>query len=116
MEKKEGTRHKYQDEILEICHMNHLSAENILKIIKKKYPSIGQATVYRTINSLVERGLLNKISIDNKNYYEKTILLHGHVVNNHGEIKDFDLSEEFFKEIERKIGKKIKRLDLKVYI
>jgi len=42
--------------------------------------------------------------------------LHGHVVNNHGEIKDFDLSEEFFKEIERKIGKKIKRLDLKVYI
>jgi len=111
------TKHKYQEEILNLCYMKHLTAENILEKIKKKNPSIGQATVYRTIKSLSEKHLLNKISGgDNKNYYEKADSLHGHLINQKNEIKDFDLSEKFIQEIEKKVGKKIKGLDLKVYI
>ena len=117
MKNSKESKHKYQDEILKLCHMKHLTAENILEKMKKKYPSIGQATVYRTIKNLSERHLLNKISGgDNKNYYEKTDSLHGHLIDEKEQIKDFDLSEEFIQEIEKKIGKKIKGLDLKVYI
>ena len=112
-----NTKHKYQEEILNLCYMEHLTAEDILKKMKIKNPSIGQATVYRTIKYLSEKHLLNKISGgDNKNHYEKADSLHGHLINQKNEIKDFDLSEEFIKEIEKKVGKKIKGLDLKVYI
>ncbi len=111
------TKHKYQDEILNLCHMKHLTAEEILKKIKKKYPSAGQATIYRTIKNLTERNLLNKISSgNNKNYYEKADSIHGHYLDEKNIIKDFDLSEQFILEIEKKIGKKIKAIDLKVFV
>lgn len=112
-----NTKHKYQEEILNLCHRKHLTADDILEKMKKNNPEIGQATVYRTIKVLSEKHLLNKISGgDNKNYYEKADSLHGHTINESNEINDFDISRAFIDEMEKKVGKKIKGLDLKVYI
>lgn len=117
MNTNQETRHIYQEEILNICTMKHLTAEDILKKIQVKYSNAGVATIYRTIKILTEKKLLNKISGgNNKNYYEKNESIHGHVVNEKNEIEDFELSEEFLKEIEKKIGGKIKNLDLKVEV
>ncbi len=109
------TRHKYQDEILKICKKKHLTSENILEKLKKKFPEVGQATIYRTINFLTEQGLLNKISLHNKAYYETQETFHGHLIEKN-KIKDFEISEKFLKEIEKKLGKKIKGFDLKVFV
>jgi Fur family ferric uptake transcriptional regulator len=114
MEEKK-TKHLYQDEILKICRKQHLTADDVLKKIRKKYPQVGQATVYRTINFLTENNLLNRISLNNKSYYETQEIFHGHLIMK-GEIKDFEISEKVLKEVEKKIGKKIKALDLKVFI
>jgi Fur family ferric uptake transcriptional regulator len=43
---------------------DHLSAEEIYFLVKKKSPEIGLATVYRTLEILTELQIVNKISFD----------------------------------------------------
>lgn len=45
---------------------NHLSTEEIFKLVKNTHPHIGLATIYRTLPLLQEMGLLSKIDLDDK--------------------------------------------------
>lgn len=42
----------------------HLTAEEIYELVKGDYPEIGLATVYRTIQLLLELNLIDKINLD----------------------------------------------------
>ena len=42
---------------------NHPTAEEVYDRITMEYPDISKGTVYRNLNSLVESGLLNKVSV-----------------------------------------------------
>jgi Fur family ferric uptake transcriptional regulator len=53
--------------ILEVLNSRpgkHLTAEEIYDYVKKKYPEIGIATVYRTIQMLSELDLIDKLNLD----------------------------------------------------
>lgn len=53
--------------ILEVLNSRpgkHLTAEEIYDYVKKKYPEIGIATVYRTIQMLSELNLIDKLNLD----------------------------------------------------
>jgi Fur family ferric uptake transcriptional regulator len=53
--------------ILEVLNSRpgkHLTAEEIYDCVKRKYPEIGIATVYRTIQMLSELNLIDKLNID----------------------------------------------------
>ncbi|HEY8278038.1 MAG TPA: transcriptional repressor [Bdellovibrionota bacterium] len=53
----------------------HISAEELFRIVKKKFSGVGLASVYRTINSLVEAGLaVERRFLDRASVYE---LQHG---------------------------------------
>lgn len=43
---------------------DHPSAEMVLKVIRKKYPMIGRSTVYKTLDLLKERKIVNEIEVD----------------------------------------------------
>ncbi|RLK63222.1 transcriptional repressor [Atopobacter sp. AH10] len=43
---------------------SHMSAEEIYIQLKKKYPSIGLATVYRTLDILTELGVVYKVTFE----------------------------------------------------
>ena len=52
--------------ILEVLNSRpgkHLTAEEIYDYVKKKYPEIGIATVYRTIQMLSELNLIDKLNL-----------------------------------------------------
>ena len=42
----------------------HLSTEEIYDLVKEEYPEIGLATVYRTIQLLLDLNLINKINLN----------------------------------------------------
>ncbi|MGB9779481.1 MAG: Fur family transcriptional regulator [Caldanaerobacter sp.] len=49
----------------------HLSSEEIYDLVKQKYPEIGLATVYRTLQLFEELGLVYKLNFDDgRNRYE----------------------------------------------
>lgn len=51
-------------EVLEDRPNEHLTAEEIYECVKEKYPEIGLATVYRTIQLLSELNLIDKLNLD----------------------------------------------------
>jgi len=50
--------------VLEDRPGEHLTAEEIYGYVKEKYPDIGLATVYRTIQTLSELDLIDKLNLD----------------------------------------------------
>lgn len=107
----------YDEEIIKICRHKHYPASTILKIIQKKYPSVGQATIYRTLKYLTKKGLLIKIKgLGVCAYYETSIGTHGHAVDNQtGKIYDFTLPGNFLTKIKLPLGFNISNADIKIY-
>lgn len=51
-------------EALASCPDKHLTAEEIYELVKVDYPEIGLATVYRTIQMLLDLNLVDRINLD----------------------------------------------------
>ncbi|MDP4223066.1 MAG: transcriptional repressor [Bacteroidota bacterium] len=47
-----------------ILELNHPTAEEILKYIRKNYPDTATATVYKALNVLVEKKVINKVNTE----------------------------------------------------
>ena len=58
----------------------HPSAEVIYKALQPTYPTMSLATVYKTLNTLVEIGLIQELNVGEGNFrYDATITEHGHI-------------------------------------
>lgn len=51
-------------EVLEKQHGKHLTAEEIHELVKEECPEVGLATVYRTVQLLLELKLIEKLNLD----------------------------------------------------
>lgn len=60
-------------------NMFHPTAGDLVRLVLDKNPSIGQATVYRNINKLVEEGILLKIPTNNNFRYDINTHTHAHL-------------------------------------
>ena len=89
----------YQDDIVKLCTDDHLTAEEIFFLLKKKHSSIWKATVYRNLEELVKQWFLNKlIWIDSKARFEKNKGFHAHLYDEKTwKIYDIDLDLEKLK-------------------
>src|SRR5438270_9300184 len=66
-------RTSQRDLILEIFLRteDHLTSEDLYRLVKQKDPNVGHTTVYRTLKLLTEAGLAREVRFgDNKTYYE----------------------------------------------
>lgn len=74
---------KQKEIILDILskkeNMFHPTAQDLVKLVLEANPSIGQATVYRNINKLVEEGILLKIPTTNNFRYDINTHTHAHL-------------------------------------
>jgi len=60
---------------------NHPSAEDIYRVVAKRYPTMSLATVYNTLFALERRGQLVKLTIDQgKARYDPNISPHHHLI------------------------------------
>ncbi len=74
---------KQKEIILDILskkeNMFHPTAGDLVKLVLKSNPTIGQATVYRNINKLVNEGILLKIPTTNNFRYDINTHTHAHL-------------------------------------
>lgn len=95
--RKSGLRRTDQrDLILELFLRTeeHLSSEDLYKIVRKKDSSVGYTTVYRTLKLLTEAGLAREVMFgDGKTYYEHH---HDHEHHDHMICTACGKVEEFF--------------------
>ncbi len=71
----------------------HPTVDTIYKNIKKIIPTISLATVYKTLNTLVDYGLIKMINVCEENFrYDANIDLHGHIkCTNCNKVEDLHL-------------------------
>ena len=104
----------------------HMAAEDIYKLVKAEYPDIGLATVYRTVQLLLEMQLVDRINLDDGCVrYEIGHLADGESKHTHhhlicrdcGKVLSFndDLLEELENHIERMMGFRVLDHELKFY-
>lgn len=98
-------------EVLSSCPDKHLTAEEIYELVKADCPEIGVATVYRTIQLLVELHLVYRINLDEGCVrYEigdmgdkESRHRHHHLIcQKCGKVVSFE--DDLLEELERKIG------------
>jgi Fur family peroxide stress response transcriptional regulator len=101
--------------------MTHPSPEKIYEIVRPSSPSLSFATVYNTLDTFAQAGLVNKVaSVSGNLRYDSNMGAHGHIYcHNTDEIIDYydeELNQviiDFFKK--KKIGNlKIKNITLNI--
>jgi Fur family peroxide stress response transcriptional regulator len=100
---------------------NHPKAENIIEYIRQEHPNIATGTVYKVLETLVENGLIKKVTTD------KDVMRYDGMMENHHHLyctecdiikdyKDEELDELLRKYFENKklSGFKIKEIVLQI--
>lgn len=91
---------------------DHPSAEHIHKIVQKKYPMVSLSTVYKTLDLLREKKLVNEIKVEGEARFDAHTDEHINLVcMNCGKIDDID--EDSLREIQTKVARKSKYVILK---
>jgi len=115
-------------EVLAEHQDRHMTAEDVYELVKEDYPEIGLATIYRTLQLLLEMQLVDRINLD-EGYvrYEIGELFsdgkrgkhhHHHLIcKNCGKILPFkdDLLDELERRIEEETGFHVIDHELKFY-
>ena len=91
---------------------DHPSAELIHKVVRKRYPMVSLSTVYKTLELLREKKLVNEIEVEGEARFDAHTDEHVNLVCiKCGRIDDLD--EESLKDIQVKAARKSKYLILK---
>ena len=117
--------------VLEVLGENrdkHMTAEDIYELVKEDYPEIGLATIYRTVQLLLEMQLVDRINLDDgcvryeigENTYGDAKGKHRHhhlICKDCGKVFSFkdDLLEELENHIEDETGFHVLNHELKFF-
>ena len=107
---------KYELEILKIISESHehLSADEVYEVLKKKYPGVVKATFYNNLNKLTDEGLIRRIILDNNSCRYDRIIRHDHLVcRKCGKIKDVYL-KDMTSTLKMELGEEVESYDLKI--
>lgn len=108
---------RYAKRIWELVNQSeaHMTAEQIFLELKKEEPKVVQATVYNNLNTLCQKGLIRRLSVEGSpDRYDK-IRRHDHLVcKSCGALSDVTF-EDMTRDLERQLGEGILSYDLKVF-
>ena len=115
MEKYSRQRQEILDFLIE--SYDHPTAEEVYKEVKERGSTASKGTVYRNLNFLVEKGIIEKVSMSNgadRYDYKKTPHNHAICVKCN---KVFDFEYNFnMKKISKEISKQVKIEKLSEYV
>ncbi len=79
-----------------LLHPVHPTADMIFTALTPRYPSFSRTTIYNTLHTLVDAGLIREVNIDpQEQRFDGNPSDHGHFRCRHcGEIFDFDLQND----------------------
>lgn len=65
----------------ELYHKGHINIDDLYVSMLKKFPSISLATIYKNVNSMIEKFFISEVKIPNeKSVYELVKSEHSHLV------------------------------------
>ena len=97
--------------------VDHPTAEEVYDRITMEYPDISKGTVYRNLNSLVESGLLGKVSVPSgADRFDHILARHYHIKCNHCgkfmNVENFDYFHDLDDKLATATGFKMEHHDI----
>ncbi len=88
----------------------HPSAETIYNSIKEDNPTISLATVYKTLKTLRDYGLIQEINVGEDSFrYDLQIVPHSHIIcTKCNSIVDYFIEDDFMSNLKNKVSKETK--------
>jgi Fur family transcriptional regulator, peroxide stress response regulator len=89
---------------------NHPTAENIIEYIRESHPNIATGTVYKVLETLVENGLIKKVTTD------KDVMRYDGIIENHHHLycSECNLIEDYRdEELDKLLHKHFKSKNIK---
>lgn len=75
----------------EVIAQDHPTAAEIYEAVRVRFPTMGLATVYATLNVMVERGLLRPLAFENAVRFDANVTPHANLIcTGCGRITDYD--------------------------
>ncbi|MGE3270437.1 MAG: Fur family transcriptional regulator [Chloroflexota bacterium] len=79
----------------EVLTQDHPTAAEVYEAVRVRFPTMGLATVYATLNVMVERGLLRPLAFENAVRFDANVTPHVNLVCTAcGRITDYDGCED----------------------
>ena len=75
----------------EVLTQDHPTAAEVYEAVRSQFPTMGLATVYATLNVMVEHGLLRPLAFENAVRFDANVLPHANLICTAcGRITDYD--------------------------
>lgn len=75
----------------EVLAQDHPTAAEVYDAVRERFPTMGLATVYATLNVMVERGLLRPLAFENAVRFDANVTPHANLICTAcGRITDYD--------------------------
>jgi Fur family peroxide stress response transcriptional regulator len=75
----------------EVLMQDHPTAAEVYDAVRGRFPTMGLATVYATLNTMVERGLLRPLAFENAVRFDANVTPHANLICTAcGRITDYD--------------------------
>jgi Fur family transcriptional regulator, peroxide stress response regulator len=86
--------------VREVLEQNHPTAAEIFDAVRAQYPTMGLATVYATLNTMSEHGLLSVLPVSDALRFDANVTPHANLICNRcGSIVDFDECEDVLEQL-----------------
>lgn len=99
----------------------HPTAEAVWEHVKEEYPAVSFNTVYTTLNTLEQAGLVQRLHIGGVAHFDAKVQPHAHLCCNHcGYVEDHHASigvdyEDVARQVNAQTGFAVGRLELNFY-
>ena len=97
-----------------IYNSNHPTADDIIKYIRQKHSNIATGTVYKVLDTFVQKGLIKKITTDKDVVRYDGLLIHHHHLYSSEDVLIEDYIDEELDKILKEYFKKKRINDFKI--
>jgi Fur family iron response transcriptional regulator len=89
------TRQRVQIAAVLLAHPQHLSADELLRLVNRHGAGVAKATIYNTLGLFVKKGLVREVMVErSKVFYDSNMADHYHLYDaDSGELTDVDAAD-----------------------
>ena len=89
----------------EVLLRHHPTVAEVYDSVRREFPTIGLATVYNTLRSMTERGLVRELPFNNATRFDVNITPHANLVCTRcGAIEDSEACNDLLEELQRRVA------------
>jgi Fur family peroxide stress response transcriptional regulator len=91
--------------VAEVLLRHHPTVAEIYDSVRRAFPTIGLATVYNTLRSMTERGLVRELPFNNVTRFDVNLTPHANLVCTRcGAIEDSEACNDLLVELQRRVA------------